>query len=229
MPPSRYKRKTVWVPRFEVHSVAPETARRVEEAAAADAARSALPKKRKPRPGQQPPQRGPEIPDDVPDYSSPDPSEDDGYNLDSEYESGSVYDAGGSSSQRRRVSRDRRTHRERVFAKQEAWDMERQVNTDKQQAAAARLEESVGLKRDFTRVLRALPHSARLGQPLLLPARSSKAGYCKHPHGGVPRDGACSVSAGAHSQMQPLLQPVGGVSMRRALLPQHPRASRELG
>ena len=153
MPQSRFKRKAAWTPRFEVHSVAPETAQRVEEVAAvaAEAARSAQPKKRKPRPGQQPPRRGPETPDHVLDYSSADPSEDGVYNPDSEYGSGSGDAADGSSSQRRRPFRDTRTYGKRVFARQEAWDVDCQGNTDKQGAAAARLEESMAVKRESIR------------------------------------------------------------------------------
>ena len=149
---NRFSRKAGWRPQFVVHSVDQETAERVRQAAAeaAETARTRQPKRRAPRAGQQPPRRRDEIPDEVLDYSSADPSDAGGSDPDLP-ESGSEDDGGGSSSQRRCSFRDAKTYTEKLHERHEAWELDCPEKTEKLRAAAARQEESVAIQRESIR------------------------------------------------------------------------------
>lgn len=106
------------------------------------------------------------------DNSSADPSEDEGCDPDLP-ESGSDDEAAaGSSSQWRRNVGDTRTYREKLLARQEAWDVDRPAKTEKLRAAAAWLPESVDMKRDSMRSCMQLCIELALG----------KHCCCQHAH-----------------------------------------------
>lgn len=144
---TRYKRKRVTL-NVTVHTASAETSRLTEEAraTAAEAARNKQPKKRQARPNQLPPQRRrQQVPNDVLDNSSADPSsgDDEGSDVGSEGEE-------GEQQQPRRGGRG--SWKERLHRQRDAADAQRPLLTAEMQLAATRLPASVSKREECSQV-----------------------------------------------------------------------------
>lgn len=125
-----------------VHTASAETSRLTEQAQkeAAEAARSKQPQKRKARPGQLPPQRRQQVPDDVLDNSSADPSSGD--------EASEPGSGGDDAEQQPRKRGAALTWHERNKKQRDAWDLRRPGHTAAIRSAAPRLAASVSAQEE---------------------------------------------------------------------------------